>query len=63
MTFHPLTVTNHPSKYPSPYLLFIYHSSDVDNNNNNNNINNNDNGDNDNTYFLVPYSIIEICLK
>ena len=62
MTFHPLTVTNHPSKYPSPYLLFIYHSSDVDNNNNNN-INNNDNGDNDNTYFLVPYSIIEICLK
>ena len=60
MTFHPLTVTNHP-EYPSPYLLFIYHSSDVDNNNNN--INNNDNGDNDNTYFLVPYSIIEICLK
>ena len=61
MTFHPLTVTNHPSKYLSPYLLFIYHSSDADNNNNNNN--DNDNDDNDNTYFLVPYSIIEICLK
>ena len=38
-------------------------SNNIDSTHNNNNNDDDDDGDNDNTYFLVPCSIIEICLK